>query len=205
LLTGRRIPPEALGEAIGYDRDRLPAFVGIIAKDEVSQKLLPAMREALRQWPRLLLAAEKIAEQIRRDHASVRQQARYHYIAASIVAIIGFVIIFAGIALTWIDGQRWPSSLVNASTGLILEVLAFLFFVRLDRANERMDWYHHEIDQIYKLELLVTMGEQLPDATRLRALEKIVLNAADRWFFGATAPSAVADSVRRVGMSSNLV
>ncbi len=76
------------------------------------------------------------------------------------VSVPGFLVIFTGICLAWFD--KLATGIVGAASGVILEALGYLFFTRLDLANDRMDTYRRELLQTYWLELLLAAYEQLP-------------------------------------------
>jgi hypothetical protein len=77
-------------------------------------------------------------------------------------------------------------SSVVAISGIVTEVLGYLFFRRLDVANERMDKYHREISQTHWLELLLATCEPLPAKNQIDASERIIQAATNSWFLKLT-------------------
>jgi hypothetical protein len=137
------------------------------------------------------MSTTKVSEQIKADHKVARQQARLNYRLAFAISILGFLVIFAGICLAWFD--KLTIGIVGTASGIILEALGYLFFTRLDLANDRMDAYHRELLQTYWLELLLAACEQLPSERQVVCAERAICAAVDSWLAlkpGAKTPPA---------------
>ena len=97
----------------------------------------------MKTWLKTVKAAlEEIDQELNEDYENAQQQARTYHIISLIVASIGVIIIFVGILLVyseWLD-----SGIASTISGVITEVIGYLFFRRADTANCRMDTYHRE-------------------------------------------------------------
>lgn len=189
ILTGFPPSPENIRQAFDLRPDQLPPAASWINKDEAPDVLLNTINNILRTWPNLRLSTIKVSQQIKADHDMTRRQANYHYLAAAIVSIYGFSLIFLGIALAW--RGNLSISLVGTASGMITEILVYLYFTRLDRANDRMDIYHRELLQTYWLEFLLATCEQLPAQKQVDTADHVIRQAADSWF---TRPTKQADT-----------
>ncbi len=180
ILTAFKTSPEYFRKTRGLTLDELPTTAAWVSKDEGDEVLLRVIRETLETWPRLRMATIKVSEQIKTDHQVARQQARHNYIAAATVSILGFILILAGIYLAWF--AELSIGILGATSGIILQVLGYLFFRRLDLANDRMDTYHKELLQTYWLELLLAACERLPFEKQVVSTERVICAAVDSWF-----------------------
>lgn len=180
ILTAYKTSPENLRKALGLTLDDLPPAAAWVGKDEGPEALLKVIRDTLETWPRLRMSTIKVSEQIKADHKIARQQAKLNYLAAAIVSILGFLLILAGIYLAWFT--ELSIGIVGTTSGIILQVLGYLFFKRLDLANERMDIYHRELLQTYWLELLLAACEQLPFEKQVVSTERVIYAAMHSWF-----------------------
>lgn len=192
VLTAFSISYENLRKALGPSVDELPPAIAFVGKVEGPEALLGVIRHALETWPRLRMSTIRVSEQIRTDHGVARQQARLNYRVAFAISVLGFLVIFSGICLAWFD--KLAIGIVGTASGIILEALGYLFFTRLDLANDRMDAYHRELLQTYWLELLLAASEQLPSEKQVVCTERAICAAIDAWFApqpGARMPPAV--------------
>jgi CheY-like chemotaxis protein len=191
VLTAFPTSYENLRKALGPAVDELPHAIAFVDKAEGPRTLLEVIRRALETWPRLRMSTTKVSEQIKADHKVARQQARLNYRLAFAISILGFLVIFAGICLAWFD--KLTIGIVGTASGIILEALGYLFFTRLDLANDRMDAYHRELLQTYWLELLLAACEQLPSERQVVCAERAICAAVDSWLAlkpGAKTPPA---------------
>lgn len=179
VLTAFPTSYENLRKALGPAVDELPHAIAFVDKAEGPRALLEVIRRALETWPRLRMSTTKVSEQIKADHKVARQQARLNYRLAFAISILGFLVIFAGICLAWFD--KLTIGIVGTASGIILEALGYLFFTRLDLANDRMDAYHRELLQTYWLELLLAACEQLPSERQIVSTERAIGAAIDSW------------------------
>ena len=79
--------------------------------------------------------------------------------------------------------------LVVTASGVITEVLGYLFHRRLDTANQRMDQYHFEQLQIYWFEVLLATSEDLPVEIKFEKIQEIIQNANNTWLGSKKATS----------------
>jgi CheY-like chemotaxis protein len=186
MLTAFPTSYKNLREALGPTVDELPPTMAFVDKAEGSKALLEVIRHALETWPRLRMSTIKVSEQIKADHKVARLQAGLNYAVAFAISVLGFLVIFTGICLAWFD--KLTIGIVGTASGIILEALGYLFFTRLDLANDRMDTYHRELLQTYWLELLLAACEQLPSERQVVSTERAIGAAIDSWL--APQPSA---------------
>lgn len=183
-----------LREALGAYVDELPPTVAFVRKDESPQVLVEVIRRTLETWPRLRMAVSKVSEQIKNDHEESRLQARFNYRAAFGLSVLGALAIFAGIGLAWFN--QLAIGVVGTAGGIMVEVLSYLFFSRVNLANERMDTYHRELLQTYWFEFLIAASEELPAEKRTACVERTIYTAVDNWL--APSPEKDASQVRDV-------
>lgn len=180
ILTAYSIRMAEVNRLMGVDGDGLPAVVKIIEKGENFSVLLAAIEQSLELWPRQMrTSAVKVAEQIESDYRSTQQQAKYNFSVSAFVSLLGFIMIFTGIGLAWLD--RLTIGIVGTASGMLVEVLGYLFFRRLDAANQRMDSYHDELLQTYRLEYLLAASVHLPAEKQVTAIEKALHTATTSW------------------------
>ncbi len=180
IFTGFQASPENIRNALGLNADDLPPALAWVNKAEGPEALLKTIRTTLETWPRLRMSTIKVSEQIKADHKETRQQAKLNYWMAGVVSILGFLLILIGIYLAWFT--KLSIGIVGTTSGIILEVLGYLFFKQLNLANNRMDTYHRELLQTYWLELLLAASEQLPLEKQTRSTEWVIRVAANSWF-----------------------
>lgn len=179
ILTAFQTGYRNLREVLGPIIDDLPPAVAFVHKDEGPQALLEVIRKTLELWPRLRLSTAKVSEQIKSDHEEARQQARLNYRAAFVLSILGCIIIFAGIGLAWLN--QLAIGIVGTAGGIVAEILSYIFFSRVNLANDRMDVYHKELLQTYWLEFLLAACEELPSEKRVACIERAITAASDSW------------------------
>lgn len=90
---------KAVRETLGATLDGLSPGVDFVAKQEGPQALLTAVRKALKLSTRFQDKIDNLSDQIRTDYEDARQQAKVNFWASLGVAVIGIVIIIAGMAL----------------------------------------------------------------------------------------------------------
>lgn len=179
IFTAYPTSPETMRKALGLTAGDLPPALAWVGKEEGPDALLNTIRNTLETWPRLRMATIKVSEQIKADHKEIRQQAKLNYLAAAVVSILGFVLVLIGIYLAWFAGLS--IGLVGTTSGIILQLLGYLFLKRLDLANERMDTYHRELLQTYWLELLLAACEQLPFEKKMDITVEVIRAAVGSW------------------------
>lgn len=184
ILTAFDTGYSDLREALGALVDELPPTVAFVRKDEPPQVLVEIVRRTLETWPRLRMALSKVSEQIKSDHDEARLQARFNYRAAFGLSVLGALLMFAGIGLAWFN--QLTIGVVGAAGGIIVEILSYLFFLRVNLANDRMDTYHHELLQAYWFEFLIAASEELPAEKRIACVERAIYTAIDNWLIPST-------------------
>jgi len=179
ILTG--FPTyEAVREALGPNLEGLPPAVDFVAKQEETEVLLRAIREALRSEGRFEKTINSISEQLKEDYKDARQQTKMNYWASLGVSVAGIAIIFIGIGLALRGALE--VGVVSAVGGVVAEAVSLLFFRRVDAANDRMDKYHLELLQTKRFETLVAACEELPSEQQVACTEKILGIVTERWF-----------------------
>jgi CheY-like chemotaxis protein len=182
ILTAFPVDPADLPQGIGWDLNRLPPFTRIISKTTGEGVILEAIKQSLSDWPKLRRLAHEVSNKINADYRQSQRQAHYNFTVTAVVSLLGFVMIFTGITLAWSD--RLTIGVVGTASGVIVEVLGYLFHRRLDQANERMDRYHLEQLQIHWFEFLLAAVEQLPVKQRARMVREILQTANASWLGG---------------------
>jgi CheY-like chemotaxis protein len=197
MLTGIVVSYGAMQDALGFNKpDELPPAVTFVNKAEGPEKLLQVIDAALERWPKLRISTSKVSEQTKIDYELARHQAELNYRVALAVSIIGFLVIFAGICLAW--SGRITIGIVSTTTGLLTEALSYLFFRRVDLANNRVDIYHRELLESYWLELLIGTCQQLPAEKRISGTEKAIHSAIDRWITPASASKVPSRAKKKI-------
>lgn len=175
---------DAVREALRPQLDGLPAAVEFVSKAEGAEALLLAINRALgysREWLRKV--KEAIAgtyEELKEDHDHAQRQSNANYWASLGVAVVGIVIIFLGIALAlW---NRVEIGVASAIGGIVAEAASYLFFRRVDAANQRMDHYHRERIAGQRFETLLQACDGLDsEQRRERCREQVITAAIGRW------------------------
>ncbi|HPO87485.1 MAG TPA: response regulator [Candidatus Hydrogenedentes bacterium] len=179
ILTAFGVGYGDLREALGLALDELPPTVAFMKKDESPQILIEVIRKTLETWPRLRVAMAKVSDQIKNDHEETRRQARLNYGAAFGLSVLGAFVMFAGIGLAWLN--QLAIGLVGTTGGILVEVLSYLFFARVNLANDRQDAYHQELLQTYWFEFLLAACEELPFEKRSVSIERAIDTAINSW------------------------
>ena len=126
ILTAFQTGYKNLRDVLGPLVEGLPPTIAFVHKDEDPQALIEVIQKTHDYWPRLRLSIAKVSEQIKGDHEGARWQARWNYLAAFILSVLGCIIIFAGISLAWFN--QLAIGIVGTSGGIIVEILSYLFF-----------------------------------------------------------------------------
>jgi CheY-like chemotaxis protein len=179
ILTAFEVGYSDLRELFGTVLDELPPTVAFIKKDERPQILIEIIRKTLETWPRLRIAMAKVSDQIKRDHEETRRQASLNYGAAFGLSVLGALVMFAGIGLAWLN--QLAIGLVGTAGGILVEILSYLFFTRVNLANDRQDAYHHELLQTYWFEFLLAACEELPYEKKVVSIERTIDTAITSW------------------------
>jgi CheY-like chemotaxis protein len=201
ILTAFAVGFSELREVLGPVVDELPPTVAFVKKDERPQVLLEIIRQTLETWPRLRAAMSKLSEQIRGDHEEARYQARLNYRAAFILSVIGAFIMFLGISLAWLD--QLAIGLVGTTGGIIIEFLSYLFFTRVNLANDRMDFYHQELLQTYWFDFLLAASEELPGDQRIESVQNVIYTAVASWLSSTPGMKKMPVVTKKLGQEKN--
>ena len=183
ILTAFDAGYSDIRDMLGPVVDELPPTVAFVKKDEPSNVLIDLIRETLNKWPRMREVLAKVSDQIRNDHKEARRQAQLNYWSAFALSVLGGAIILVGIALAW--SAQLGIGLVGTTGGILVEMFNYLFLARVNRANDRMDSYHHELLQTYWFDFLLAASEELPLDKRIPCQEQIINTAATSWLSGA--------------------
>ena len=179
ILTAFPVSPAEISKSMDWDIGKMPAVIKIISKTEGTAEVLEFIEDTFTDWRNLKILTKQISNKIDEDYKSTRNQARYNFVVTSIVSIIGIIIVFLGIIMA--GSMRLEIGLVVTASGVITEVLGYLFHRRLDTANQRMDQYHFEQLQIYWFEVLLATSEDLPVEIKIENIQKIIQNANNTW------------------------
>ncbi len=187
--AARSVPKIILTKYRDFDRvrellrlgpDGRPGALDVVFKDEMPGALMRALRNALglREWLRATI--DSTTERLSKDYEDARKQSQMNYRASLAAAILGTVVVFAGVMLTM--GGRREIGVITALGGLVSETVSVLFFKRVDVANGRMDTYHTESLQAKHLEYLLAACNELSVNTREGCKERLIDKAAEQWF-----------------------
>lgn len=183
ILTG--FPSvEAVREALGPQLNGLPAAVEFVSKKEGPPALIQAVHRGLgpdaRWLQQVIKAIEGTDAELKEDYDNAQKQSIANYWASLGVAVAGIVIIFLGIALVfWKQLEIGTASTIG---GLMTEAISFLFFRRVDAANERMDRYHRRRIEGQQFKTLLQACDGLDsDRRREQCRERVIMAATGRW------------------------
>jgi CheY-like chemotaxis protein len=179
ILTAFHAGYKNLRDVLGALVEDIPPAIAFVHKDEGPQALIEVIKKTSTYWSHLQLSTAKVSQQIKNDHNDARQQAKWNYAAAFILSLLGGIVIFAGISLAW--SNQLTIGVVGTSGGIVIEVLSYLFYHRVNLANNRMDVYHKELLQTYWLEFLLATCEKLPLEKRAICTEQIITTATNNW------------------------
>ncbi len=192
---------EMARESLELQLDGLPAAIGFVRKDEGEKTLLQAVDRVLGfggDWIRKVEEAIKGTDrELKEDYDDAQEQARLNYMASFIVALVGLIVIFLGVALALLN--LLAIGIVATAAGIITEAIGYLFFKRVDVANERMDRYHNERMEGRHLEMLLQACRGLTFKKREQCRERIIIAATERWLGSPKAvPNALgSDSLQK--------
>jgi CheY-like chemotaxis protein len=183
ILTG--FPSvEAVREALKPQLDGLPAAVEFLSKEEGPDVLVWAVRRALGPGVRWLRKVKEAVEgtdnKLKEDHDNAQRQSNAYYWASLGVAVAGVVMIFLGIGLVF--WNRLGIGVASTVGGIVTEAVSYLFFRRVDVANERMDRYHRERVEGRWFQTLLQACDGLDsEQNRGRCREQVIMAASGRW------------------------
>jgi CheY-like chemotaxis protein len=180
VFTEYDLDPKELHLLMDLEPGELPNVIQFLSKTEGHQILLDVIRKSLRNWPKITQMSNQVSRQIEMDYQDTKRQAKYNFIITSVVSIIGLLTLFTGIGLAW--NGLITIGIVGSASGIMLEVLGYLFYRQLEASNLRMDRYHREQLQTYWFELLFAAAEQLPAEQQMKTMKKIILKSSDSWF-----------------------
>jgi CheY-like chemotaxis protein len=186
LLTGYPTVEVAI-QALAPSLEGMPVAVKFLTKQKQEQKgpeaLLEAIRESLQLGKRAFQqVVDDITRQLNEDYADARQEARVHYWVAMVVSAIGIGLIFLGIILMFEATSNLPLGIASTVSGIVTEVVNYLFFRRVDIAHKRVDKYHNELLAMKLFESLLTLSDDLLSATdREKTKYEIINLAAKQW------------------------
>lgn len=179
MLTG--FPSvEMTREALAPQLKGLPPAVDFIAKREGPHALLQAVRNALAIGSQLSASTRKITVRIDSDYQAARAQATLNYWVSLISSIAGIIFLF--VSISWALLGKYDVAIPGIIAGVIAETIGLLSFSRVDRANTRMDIYHHELLETQQFENLFTACRDLNAENSELYRGKVIEYAARRWF-----------------------
>jgi CheY-like chemotaxis protein len=194
ILTGYPLSFRDIRETMGLKRSDLPYVLSIVEKDEAKELLIDEVRCCFDIWQSWIhVSAKPVEEFINEDHEKTRKQADQCYKIARIVCIAGGLLILVGILFAWLS--ELTIGIVGTSSGIIIEALGYLFFRRLDKANNRMDIYHNELIMLHSLKLLVAACHELPYEKKVNNIELAIQTAIKGWLW----PKPLDSEIRNAG------
>ena len=171
---------EAVREALAPQLEGLPPAIDFVAKQEGPQVLLTAIRKVLNLGGRFRELSGSIVDRIAEDYKDARHQAKVNFGASVVMAILGTVVVFIGVAL--VMGNLLALGIPSVIVGIVVEVVSVLFFKRVDIANTRMDRYHQELLKTRQFENLLAACEELTNnESREKSKEKVIIAATKLW------------------------
>ena len=158
--------------ALKRQLDGLPSALEFVDKQGGTEVLLEAVRLAIGPdllWMRTVRnALGGIDDQLMLDYRNAQNQAKNNYNWALIFANIGAVVILLGLGLAlW---QKLEIGIVSTLAGVITETTGYLFYRRVDKANNRMDSYHRERLEGQRFDILLRL---VKDWIRLRSAKHV--------------------------------
>lgn len=187
----------AIREALGPSLEGMPPAVDFIAKQEGPEALVKVVRKILKfEVHEFQETIDRVSEELQRDYEDARRQARMNYRIGFGIAIVGILILLAGIGLA--ISRMLAMGLVSAIGGVVAQGLGFLFFKRTDVANRRLEALHTELLQFRRLEVLLAgCGERSSQEEReecQRQLREIMRQTAETLSTGRSGPTAQSSS-----------
>ncbi len=105
-------------------------------------------------------------------YLQTQSQADKSFVLCATVAVIGLLILIAGIALMF-SGLTTPAY-VTVASGVTGEFIASVFFYLYNRTILKMGQYHHKLVITQNVSIALKIAEGLPDAERILAQQELV-------------------------------
>ena len=151
---------EVVRETLTLDLQDPSSVVRFVSKKEGTKALLAAIRSILRsdirEFERTL---SDISAQLQQDYEEGKYQAKANYRASARLALLGVLLVLAGVALT--PAVRLDIGLVVATGGVVTAAVSYLFFKRVDVATRRMEKYHSDWLQFQEWEMLLATCDKI--------------------------------------------
>lgn len=117
-------------------------------------------------------AASVTSKQLELSRQKCENRAALWEWSAWIAAIVGLIIFF--VMLITVVVQKDEAGWFKPLAGLIFDAIAYLFFVRLDKANERVDKIQKKLDEREKILLAVKLVAIADSETQKKYHEKFI-------------------------------
>jgi len=181
---------ESVREAFAPDLQDLPPAVAFVAKQDGPEALLAAIRRALRSDIRVVeRTLSDISAQLQQDYEEGKYQAKVNYRASTSLALLGVLLILAGVALTL--AVRLDAGLVVAMGGVVTTVVSYLFFKRVDVATRRMENYHSDWLQLQEWEILLATCDKIASSEgKEEAKLKVIKRMREEWLKHLDSPDS---------------
>lgn len=121
---------------------------------------------------RIAATAAQTSEQIQALYGLAKKQSAVWFASSAVAAVLGFVLVLGGIVAMWFY-QLDVVAVFSTVCGVLLEMVARLFFQQSREANTRIDKYREDLleaQAIFHAIELVGASESSEDEDRLREM-----------------------------------
>ena len=190
---------EHLREALAPDLQDLPSAVDFVAKQEGPEALLATIRRTLRSDIRVFERnLSDISAQLQQDYKEGQYQAKVSYRASISLALLGVLLILAGVALTLV--VRLDVGLIVTTSGIVTAAVSYLFFKRVDGATGRMDRYHSDWLQLQEWEMLLAACDKIDSPeTKEKAKLEVIKRMREKWLEHLDSPDSRSEELPNSG------
>ncbi len=105
-------------------------------------------------------------------YLQVREQAQKSFIFTAVIAGIGAILIFVGIALMFAD--KVDVSYISAGAGIVTEFISSIFFYLYNKTVTSMSKYHNKLVLSQNISLALRVADSLPEQEQPKVKDEIV-------------------------------